>query len=448
MAWERPTGNWKGVDLATLGLDEALLEVTHTGDGPVNLYALSSNCHACPWQLGQLPEVPALNSTYTLHTHHPWRFLVTKGDQPQPFLETGGEAENTALCAISPTTFGQFGVYQLEVLDCSLTTAIEPVDSNLALLVWFLVMVGVAALWAAIKNIPGIPGFSSGRLRGWLGWDTHAAGEQGGKVRLRSLDTFRGIAIVLMIFVNDGGGGYWFMEHSTWNGLYGADLVFPWFLWIMGVCIPMSVKSSLKREASTGSVIWQVTVRSIKLLILGFILNSFSWITLSKLRVPGVLQRFGICYFVVSLVGFCFSRTTPSKVEWAPWAADLVHLWPQWLVMLLLLAVHQIVVYLVPAPGCQVRTENVLRLDRFIPRPGTRARAACTSGPRPAITLTASAGSPAMWTRPSSPLLTSTATPPPSLSTLPPPSTPRASWAASPAASRCSSATRPATSCR
>jgi len=45
-----------------------------------------------------------------------------------------------------------------------------------------------------------------------------------------------------MIFVNDGGGGYWFMEHATWNGLYVADLVFPWFHWIMGVCIPMSVR--------------------------------------------------------------------------------------------------------------------------------------------------------------------------------------------------------------
>jgi len=45
-----------------------------------------------------------------------------------------------------------------------------------------------------------------------------------------------------MIFVNDGGGMYWFFEHATWNGLCVADLVFPWFLWIMGVCIPMSVR--------------------------------------------------------------------------------------------------------------------------------------------------------------------------------------------------------------
>lgn len=68
------------------------------------------------------------------------------------------------------------------------------------------------------------------------------------KPRLRSLDTFRGLTIVLMIFVNSGGGHYWWIEHATWNGLHIADLVFPWFLWIMGVCIPMSVKSQLGRN--------------------------------------------------------------------------------------------------------------------------------------------------------------------------------------------------------
>ena len=54
------------------------------------------------------------------------------------------------------------------------------------------------------------------------------------KQRLRSLDTFRGITIALMIFVNDGAGGYWFMEHATWNGLQVADLAFPWYDLIIG----------------------------------------------------------------------------------------------------------------------------------------------------------------------------------------------------------------------
>ena len=62
-----------------------------------------------------------------------------------------------------------------------------------------------------------------------LGWNKDEVSDnKGGKQRLRSLDTLRGVAITIMIFVNDGGGGYWFMEHATWNGLYVADLVFPW----------------------------------------------------------------------------------------------------------------------------------------------------------------------------------------------------------------------------
>ncbi|KAI4470554.1 hypothetical protein MML48_1g02347 [Holotrichia oblita] len=46
--------------------------------------------------------------------------------------------------------------------------------------------------------------------------------------RLKSIDVFRGLCIILMIFVNYGGGQYWFFKHSVWNGLTVADLIFPW----------------------------------------------------------------------------------------------------------------------------------------------------------------------------------------------------------------------------
>lgn len=52
----------------------------------------------------------------------------------------------------------------------------------------------------------------------------------GGGSRLNSLDTFRGISLTLMIFVNYGGGGYWWLDHSAWDGLTVADLLFPWFM--------------------------------------------------------------------------------------------------------------------------------------------------------------------------------------------------------------------------
>ena len=65
---------------------------------------------------------------------------------------------------------------------------------------------------------------------------TPSSSEAPKKFRLNSLDTFRGITIALMIFVNDGAGGYWFFEHATWNGLQLADVVFPWYAHICHVC--------------------------------------------------------------------------------------------------------------------------------------------------------------------------------------------------------------------
>jgi hypothetical protein len=55
--------------------------------------------------------------------------------------------------------------------------------------------------------------------------------------RLRSLDTFRGLSLAIMVFVNYGGGGYWFFDHATWHGLTVADLVFPWCVADASVCL-------------------------------------------------------------------------------------------------------------------------------------------------------------------------------------------------------------------
>ena len=69
--------------------------------------------------------------------------------------------------------------------------------------------------------------------------------------RLSSLDTYRGLALTLMmIFVNYGGGGYWFLEHSPWNGLTGADLLFPSFMFISGVSLALSMKGLVLNEES------------------------------------------------------------------------------------------------------------------------------------------------------------------------------------------------------
>ncbi len=75
-----------------------------------------------------------------------------------------------------------------------------------------------------------------------------------------------------MIFVNYGGGGYWFFNHSVWNGLTVADLVFPWFVWIMGVSLVFSFSG--RSQDSVLNRLYQIVRRTIILFGLGLLLNS------------------------------------------------------------------------------------------------------------------------------------------------------------------------------
>lgn len=109
------------------------------------------------------------------------------------------------------------------------------------------------------------------------------------------------LTILLMIFVNYGGGGYVYMEHAPWFGLTIADIIFPSFVFIMGLSISLSIKSHLSLKKDFLLLSLRIMKRSAKLLILGIILNT-DYTDLSKLRIPGVLQRFAISYLVVALV--------------------------------------------------------------------------------------------------------------------------------------------------
>lgn len=78
--------------------------------------------------------------------------------------------------------------------------------------------------------------------------------------RLCSLDAFRGLAIVTMIFANSGCGEYFWIEHASWNGIHPADFIFPSFLWIMGVCIPISLKSQFARNIPQSDMLKNIFV--------------------------------------------------------------------------------------------------------------------------------------------------------------------------------------------
>uniref|UniRef100_A0A0N7ZA38 Heparan-alpha-glucosaminide N-acetyltransferase catalytic domain-containing protein n=1 Tax=Scylla olivacea TaxID=85551 RepID=A0A0N7ZA38_SCYOL len=357
-----------GLDLTELKVDQAYLKVNSAYEDNLTLYSLSHACYECPFQPLLTVKGSSENST-ALSTHHPWTFLLS--DSTDLFLPSN----TSGLCKIHGANLGEFGVYVLNLTadgNCTFENPKSPVFEYGAIVISIAVYIGVAILGAGLlylyrrltRHLDSTEA-SETQVQGLQLASTPEAGAPPGtakapakppaKPRLKSLDTFRGISIVIMIFVNYGAGSYWFLEHATWHGLQLADLVFPWFMWIMGVCIPMGLSSALRRNTPRHKILFRITKRSLKLFFLGIILNSLGgWNNLATYRVPGVLQRFAICYLVTSSVALAFTPAQPKQYQTDIGIAlsDILHLLPQWGVHLALLAVHTLITFLLPVPGC------------------------------------------------------------------------------------------------
>jgi predicted acyltransferase len=125
-----------------------------------------------------------------------------------------------------------------------------------------------------------------------------------GRVRLLSLDVFRGLAVAGMIVVNHPGdpAHVWSpLAHAAWNGWTTADLVFPGFLFIVGVAITLALAPRTTAAAPRGPLVRRIMRRALTLFALGLLLNAFPAAHLTDLRVPGVLQRIALCYLLASL---------------------------------------------------------------------------------------------------------------------------------------------------
>src|SRR6266516_1380264 len=154
-----------------------------------------------------------------------------------------------------------------------------------------------------------------------------------GAGRLMSLDVFRGVTIASMMLVNNPGSWshiYAPLEHAEWNGWTFTDTIFPFFLWIVGVAIPLSTSRRLEQGQSRGQLFRHAVRRAAILFALGFFLNSFSffidgslsrlgvgdWLHtyLTNVRLPNVLQRIAVCYLLATLI---FLRTgVRGQVIW------------------------------------------------------------------------------------------------------------------------------------
>ena len=123
--------------------------------------------------------------------------------------------------------------------------------------------------------------------------------------RLISLDVFRGITIAGMILVNDPGDWgnvYPALLHAKWNGCTPTDLIFPFFLFIVGVSITLSLTKRKERGDNQSKLVLQILKRSFLIFFIGLILNGFPYFNLSTLRIPGVLQRIAVVYLIASLM--------------------------------------------------------------------------------------------------------------------------------------------------
>jgi predicted acyltransferase len=123
--------------------------------------------------------------------------------------------------------------------------------------------------------------------------------------RLLSLDAFRGFTIALMIIVNDPGSWshvYAPLLHAEWHGFTPTDLVFPFFLFIVGVSIVLAYTKRLATGVDKSKLYKKIVIRSIKIFAVGIFLNLFPDFDFEHLRIAGVLQRIAIVFLFCSFM--------------------------------------------------------------------------------------------------------------------------------------------------
>lgn len=129
--------------------------------------------------------------------------------------------------------------------------------------------------------------------------------------RLLSLDVMRGITIAGMIVVNTPGSWehvYPPLHHAEWNGMTPTDLVFPFFLFMVGIAITLALQKRKGTGSDKKALIWKIVKRSLIIFLLGILLALIPRFDFANLRIPGVLQRIAVVYLFCSLVFLYTSR--------------------------------------------------------------------------------------------------------------------------------------------
>jgi len=153
--------------------------------------------------------------------------------------------------------------------------------------------------------------------------------------RLLSLDAFRGFTIAAMLLVNnpgDWGHLYGPLGHAAWHGWTFTDWIFPFFVFISGISMTMSLGRRAEAGDSKHSLLMQTVRRGLTIIAIGLALNLIPSFNFDTLRIPGVLQRLGLCTIL-----------SAPLVLWFNWRQQL-----GWIIGLL--AAYSAVMMLLPVP--------------------------------------------------------------------------------------------------
>ena len=133
--------------------------------------------------------------------------------------------------------------------------------------------------------------------------------------RFASVDALRGLTVAAMLLVNnpgDWGHVYAPLLHAGWHGCTPTDLVFPFFLIIVGVSIALGVVPRLEAGASRGALVRTLAVRALRIVGLGLLLHLLAWwwLDMAHFRPWGVLQRIGLCFLAAGAVALWLAPRT------------------------------------------------------------------------------------------------------------------------------------------
>jgi predicted acyltransferase len=156
------------------------------------------------------------------------------------------------------------------------------------------------------------------------------------------------MTIAGMILVNDPGtwaAVYWPLDHAEWNGWTPTDLIFPFFLFIVGVSMTLSFTARMRRGGTRAALARHVLIRSLSIVAVGLFFNLFPRFHFSTMRYAGVLQRIGVCYLIAGL----FVVVTARRADREGFTPNIAAISSA---LVALLVGYWALMRFVPVPGC------------------------------------------------------------------------------------------------